>query len=103
VTRLAPVRTFCLENRIMTSLSPLSRRRLFRGALAVGAAGVVGGVAVEAFTTGASAQTEAQATGEPVVAHVRDVASGDIDIFVGTRVVRLKDPQLAARLAQAAR
>ncbi|QUQ63324.1 hypothetical protein [Kutzneria sp. CA-103260] len=89
----------------MTSLSPLSRRRLFRGALAVGAAGVVGGVAVEAFTTGASAQTEqsAQAAGEPVVAHVRDVASGDIDIFVGTRVVRLKDPQLAARLAQAAR
>ena len=87
----------------MTSLSPVSRRKLLRGALAVGAAGVVGGVAVEAFTTGASAQTEAQATGEPVVAHVRDVASGDIDIFVGTRVVRLKDPQLAARLAQAAR
>ena len=89
----------------MTSLSPLSRRRLLRGALAVGAAGVVGGVAVETFTTGASAQTEAtaQGAGEPVVAHVRDVASGDIDIFVGTRLVRLNDPQLAARLAQAAR
>jgi len=38
-----------------------------------------------------------------VVAHVRDVASGDIDLFVGTRLVRIKDPQLAARLAQAAR
>ena len=91
----------------MTSLSPVSRRRLFRGALAVGAAGVVGGVAVEAFTTGASAQTDTQTAADgtalPVVAHVRDVASGDIDIFVGTRQVRLKDPQLAARLAQAAR
>jgi TAT (twin-arginine translocation) pathway signal sequence len=87
----------------MTSLSPVSRRRLLRGALAVGAAGVVGGVAVEAFTTGASAQTTSQASGEPVVAHVRDVASGDIDLFVGTRLVRIKDPQLAARLAQAAR
>jgi hypothetical protein len=87
----------------MTSLSPVSRRRLLRGALAVGAAGVVGGVAVEAFTTGASAQTDPQAAGEPMVAHVRDVASGDIDLFVGTRLVRIKDPQLAARLAQAAR
>jgi hypothetical protein len=89
----------------MTSLSPVSRRKLFRGVLAVGAAGVVGGVAVEAFTTGASAQTTPQAAGgdsEPVVAHVRDVASGDIDIFVGTKLVRLKDPQLAAQLAQAA-
>jgi hypothetical protein len=37
-----------------------------------------------------------------VVAHVRDVASGDIDLFVGTKLVRLKDPQLAAQLAQAA-
>jgi len=87
----------------MTSLSPVSRRRLLRGALAVGAAGVVGGVAVEAFTTGASAQTTSQTSGEPVVAHVRDVASGDIDLFVGERLVRIKDPQLAARLAQAAR
>jgi hypothetical protein len=91
----------------MTSHLPLSRRRLLRGAVAVGAAGVVGVVAVEGFTTAASAQSDTQTAAdgqsEPVVAHVRDVASGDIDLFVGTKLVRLRDPQLAARLAQAAR
>jgi len=40
---------------------------------------------------------------EPVIVHVRDVQSGEMDVFAGTEQVRLHDPGLAARLAQAAR
>jgi hypothetical protein len=36
------------------------------------------------------------------VAHVRDLSTGEIGIFNGTREVVLKDPQLAARLFRAA-
>ncbi len=38
---------------------------------------------------------------EPLVAHVRDVATGEISLFSGTREITLLDPQLAARLARA--
>jgi hypothetical protein len=37
------------------------------------------------------------------VAHVRDLSTGEIGIFNGTREVVFKDPQLAARLFHAAR
>ncbi len=40
---------------------------------------------------------------EPLVAHVRDLSTGEIGIFNGTREVVFKDPQLAARLFHAAR
>jgi len=39
--------------------------------------------------------------GEPLVAHVRDLATGEIALFSGTREITLLDPQLAARLARA--
>ena len=90
----------------MTSQLSLSRRRMLRGAMAVGAAGVIGAVAVEGFTTSSSAATDAKSApagpSQPLVAHVRDVSTGDVELFVGTRLVRFRDPQLAARLAQAA-
>ena len=38
---------------------------------------------------------------EPLVAHVRDLATGEIGLFSGTREITLLDPQLAARLARA--
>jgi len=38
---------------------------------------------------------------EPVVVHVRDVRSGEMDVFAGESQVRVHDPGLAARLAQA--
>ena len=41
--------------------------------------------------------------GEPVVVHLRDARSGEMDIFSGTSRTRLRDPDLAARLARAAR
>jgi hypothetical protein len=40
---------------------------------------------------------------EPVVVHLRDVRSGELDIFAGTTHTRLRDPDLAGRLARAVR
>jgi hypothetical protein len=40
---------------------------------------------------------------EPVVVHVRDVRSGDIELFAGTSQVRLRDAALATRIARLAR
>jgi hypothetical protein len=47
--------------------------------------------------------TGASSTGlsAPLVAHIRDLATGEIGLFSGTREVILHDPQLAARLARA--
>jgi hypothetical protein len=40
---------------------------------------------------------------EPLVAHVRDLATGEIGLFSGTREVTVLDPSLAARLLRAVR
>jgi hypothetical protein len=39
--------------------------------------------------------------GEPIVAHLRDTRTGEIDMFRGTSRVRLRDPALAALLVRA--
>jgi hypothetical protein len=39
--------------------------------------------------------------GEPLVAHVRDLASGEIGLFAGTRETTVLDPRLAAALVRA--
>ena len=57
--------------------------------------------AVDAAT---AATDEGAATlAQPLVAHVRDLSTGEIGIFNGTREVIVNDPQLAARLFRAAR
>ena len=38
----------------------------------------------------------------PLVARIRDVRTGDIDLFFGEHEVAYRDPQLAARLFKAA-
>lgn len=52
-----------------------------------------------------AALTDADATslGEPLIAHIRDLASGEIGVFAGTREITVLDPVLAARLARAIR
>ncbi|AHH95941.1 hypothetical protein GCM10010174_25550 [Kutzneria viridogrisea] len=80
----------------------LSRRGLLRGAAALGAVGVAGAVAVQSFDSSASAASES-AAGEPIVAHLRDAGTGELDLYVGTRRVRVRDAELAARLSAAAR
>ncbi|HEY2308805.1 MAG TPA: hypothetical protein VGI05_23270 [Streptosporangiaceae bacterium] len=40
---------------------------------------------------------------EPVIVHVRDLRSGEMDVFAGESKTRLRDPDLAARLAHSIR
>jgi len=50
-----------------------------------------------------SSSAAASGSGEPVIVHVRDVQSGEMDVFAGTEQVRLHDPGLAAKLTRAVR
>ncbi|MBV9094758.1 MAG: hypothetical protein JO132_12930 [Streptosporangiaceae bacterium] len=84
----------------------LSRRGLLRGAAAAGAAGLavtaMGATAAPAL--GSESRTPApaaRATAGPIVVHVRDARSGDIEVFSGTSQVRLRDKDLAARISRA--
>jgi len=63
------------------------------------AAGLAAGPAAEP----AAGTAAHEAAAEPVVVHVRDARSGEMDVFAGTRHVRLTDQDLAARLARAVR
>jgi len=95
----------------------VSRRAfLGRGSLAVAAAGVLStvpglsGLLGVAETEGPAADASvagADAGGanlsEPLVAHVRDLSTGEISLFNGTQEVVVRNPQLANQLARAAR
>jgi len=92
----------------------LSRRSMLRGA-GVGAAGLaaiaVAGPAVPALAAAnrpaapargaVSAGARSDGISGPLVVHLRDVRSGEMDVFAGTSHTRLRDPELAARLARA--
>jgi hypothetical protein len=90
-------------------------RRVFltRGSMAVAAAGMVAaapGFANELLTAeseapaaGSAIEGELPTMAEPIVAHVRDLATGEIGIFSGTQEVVFHDPSLAARLFHASR
>ena len=96
----------------------LSRRSLLRGSAVAGATGLavtaMGAVAGPALadsrrpsatepsaTDLASGRGEAALPNEPIVVHVRDAKSGDIEVFSGTSQTRLRDQDLAARIARA--
>jgi hypothetical protein len=102
----------------------MSRRAVLRGAAGASAAGLVAGSALTAVPAMAAARparsgqpaerpgrpaaTPAPATAAgsaegPLVIHVRDARTGEMDIFTGTTRTRLVDPALAARLARASR
>jgi hypothetical protein len=49
------------------------------------------------------AQTAHGEESEAVVVHVRDAATGEIDVFRGTTHTRVRDKDLAARLVRASR
>jgi len=90
-------------------------RRVFltRGSMVVAAAGVA--TAVPGLATGLVAAEEeapeaasvvageASTMTEPLVAHVRDLATGEIGLFSGTQEIVFHDPTLAARLFNATR
>ena len=93
----------------------LSRRSLLQGAATAGAAGLAVtamGAAAPALAATATATATAsppaadQAHGHdpaagPIMVHVRDARSGDIEVFAGTSQTRLRDKDLAARIARA--
>jgi hypothetical protein len=87
----------------------LSRRSVLQGAATAGAAGLAV-TALGAAASPASAATRpssprggaAKAASGPLVVHVRDANSGDIEVFHGTSKTRVRDKDLAARITRAA-
>jgi hypothetical protein len=83
---------------------------MLRGAAGAGAAGLavaaLRGTPAFAAVPAASKPApdglaEHAVTSEPVVAHVRNAGTGEIDIYRGTSHIRMHDRELAARLARA--
>jgi hypothetical protein len=58
---------------------------------------------------GATSQPSSRGSGDvsapsgPIVVHVRNAKSGEIDVFSGTSQTRLRDKDLAARIARTVR
>jgi hypothetical protein len=87
----------------------VSRRGLLRnGSLAVVGAGLLGaGPAFSAGLTPAAADADASGNAAlpagasldgPLVAHVKDLSTGEIGVYMGTSEVTVRDPHLAAKL-----
>jgi len=115
------------EARLAGQHTPVSRRAMLRTAAGASAAGLVAGGAFAALPAAAAvrpsrSQPSADRTGRsaasttdhvaahpgreddgPLVIYVRDAGTGEMDIFAGTTRTRLRDPDLAARLARASR
>ena len=86
----------------------LSRRSLLQGAATAGAAGIAAtaiGAAGPALAATSSPPAPSRSPGRapagPIMVHVRDTRSGDIEVFAGTSQARLRDQDLAARIARA--
>jgi hypothetical protein len=102
-------------------MSAVNRREfLTRGSIAVAAAGVVAAVpgltsvlaigeseapaAADTAAADTAVATEAAGTmTEPIVAHVRDLATGEIGVYSGTQEFVFRDPTLANRIFNATR
>jgi hypothetical protein len=79
-----------------------STRRSFVKNSMTAAAGMtaIGALAGE---TAAAAAADSDAPTGSVVAYVRDARSGEVSVMAGSKTVKLRDRQLAARIARAAR
>ena len=89
-----------------------SRRSVLHGAAGLAGAGLAATVMAGTLAAPASASAAPRthpgraarvSSDEPVIVHVRDVRSGEMDVFAGTEQVRLHDPALAAKLTRAVR
>ncbi|HVA44072.1 MAG TPA: hypothetical protein VNF50_11370 [Acidimicrobiales bacterium] len=99
-------------------MTGLSRRGfLGKGSLSVAAAGLLATAPAGAISALLGSASEAPAVEEEtanladlgsgldgsVVAHIRDIGSGEISVFTGEREVVIRDPAIAARLLRAVR
>jgi hypothetical protein len=87
----------------------LSRRSVLQGAASAGAAGVAAAALVNAgLPAAAEAMAPARPAGAPgrarggesVVVHIRDIATGEMDVFRGTTHIRVRDKEITARLVR---
>ena len=69
----------------------------------VGVADTQGPADVGAAETAVTDAESSSSMSEPLVAHVRDLATGEIGFFSGTREITVLNPQLAASLLRAMR
>ena len=86
----------------------MSRRSLLQGAARTAGAAGLAVTALGAAASPASAATSqppspdlAQTHAGPITVHVHDAKTGDIEAFSGTSGARLRDKDLAARIARA--
>jgi len=100
-------------------MSHVSRRTFLKtGSAAVVAAGAISalpglpalvdvaetqGPADAGAADAAVSEADASLLTEPLIAHVRDLSTGEIGFFLGAREITVLDPQLAVRLVNAAR
>jgi hypothetical protein len=89
-------------------MAKLSRRGFIkRTSLGAAAAGALAAApSLGAGTVGteiAATDLAAADLAGPLVAHVSDVASGELSVLAGTREVVIRDPELIARLVRALR
>jgi hypothetical protein len=93
----------------LTEFSPhamvTSRRTMLKGAAVAGVGAATAGVVADILFAGpaSAAPRDSSSDGSDLVAHVRNVRSGHIDLYVGTRQVSVQDRALATRLARAAK
>jgi hypothetical protein len=85
-------------------MEDVSRRNLIKGA-GVGVAAAGAAVALGPLTRADAATDKAEpvAFDQPVIARVRDLTNGEVEIFTGNREVSVTDRDLARRIAKAAR
>ena len=91
----------------------ISRRTLLQGAATAGAAGLAVTALGGALSPAAGARTrparspggpsggDVKEAAGPIVVHVRNAKSGDIEVFSGISQTRLRDKDLAARIVRA--
>jgi hypothetical protein len=69
----------------------------------VGVADTQGPADVGAAETAVTDVESSSSMSEPIVAHLRDLSTGEIGIFSGTKEITVLNPQLAASILKATR
>ncbi|MEU5261579.1 hypothetical protein [Amycolatopsis sp. NPDC021455] len=83
------------------SAGGVSRRRALLAGAGLAAAGVAVGAGVPSVVSGiAEAGGPVTNPADPVMVHLRDAGSGELDVFVGDRRIQVTDRAFTARLVK---